>query len=94
MAIFRVTPTNDYAVISNHHLKNKNLSLDAKGLLSQILSISKGWDHSLSSLSQFNQEPISKIQAVLSELETAGYLTRDTQCSTGNTEYVVHERPK
>lgn len=94
MAIFRVTPINDYTLISNHHLKNKNLSLDAKGLLSQILSIPKGWDYSLSSLSQFNHEPISKIQAVLSELEAAGYLTRGTQCSSSITEYVVHERPK
>lgn len=38
MAIFRVHKTKDYTVMSNHHLKNKGLSLKAKGLLSLILS--------------------------------------------------------
>lgn len=47
MAVFRVEKTRDYTVMSNHHLKDKNLSLKAKGLLSQILSLSEEWDYSL-----------------------------------------------
>lgn len=39
MAVFRVERTRDYTVMSNHHLKNKDLSLKAKGLLSQMLSL-------------------------------------------------------
>lgn len=35
MAVFRVERIKDYTVMSNHHLRNKNLSLKAKGLLSQ-----------------------------------------------------------
>ena len=56
MAVFRVEKTRDYTVMSNHHLKNKNLSLKAKGLLSQMLSLSDEWDYSLKGLaSTFSQ---------------------------------------
>ena len=44
MAVFRVERTRDYTVMSNHHLKNKDLSLKAKGLLSQMLSLPENWD--------------------------------------------------
>lgn len=36
MAVFRVERNTGYTVMSNHHLRNKELSLKAKGLLSQI----------------------------------------------------------
>ena len=39
MAVFRVERTRDYTVMSNHHLKNRSLSLKAKGLLSVMLSL-------------------------------------------------------
>jgi ParB family chromosome partitioning protein len=39
MAVFRIEKTRDYTVMSNHHLKNKNLSLKAKGLMSLLLSL-------------------------------------------------------
>lgn len=45
MAVFRVERTRDYTVMSNHHLKNKDLSLKAKGLLSQMLSLPENWDY-------------------------------------------------
>jgi len=44
MAVFRVERIKDYTVMSNHHLRNKNLSLKAKGLLSQMLSLPDDWD--------------------------------------------------
>ena len=34
MAVFRVERNKGYTVMSNHHLRNKELSLKAKGLLS------------------------------------------------------------
>ncbi len=37
MAVFRVERNKGYTVMSNHHLRNKELSLKAKGLLSQKL---------------------------------------------------------
>ncbi len=39
MAVFRVERNKGYTVMSNHHLRNKELSLKAKGLLSQMLSL-------------------------------------------------------
>lgn len=38
MAVFRVERTRDYTVMCNHHLKDSNLSLKAKGLLSMIVA--------------------------------------------------------
>jgi len=45
MAVFRVERTGDYTVMSNFHLKDKRLSLKAKGLLSQMLSLPDDWDY-------------------------------------------------
>ena len=36
MAVFRVERNMGYTVMSNHHLRNKELSLKAKGLLAHI----------------------------------------------------------
>ena len=51
MAVFRVERNTGYTVMSNHHLRNKELSLKAKGLLSQMLSLPEDWDYSFESLS-------------------------------------------
>ena len=45
MAVFRVEKNRGYTVMSNHHLRNKDLSLKAKGLLSQMLSLPEDWDY-------------------------------------------------
>ena len=39
MGIFRVEKVKDYTTISNYHLRDKNLSLKAKGLLTMILAL-------------------------------------------------------
>ena len=44
MAVFRVEKNSGYTVMSNHHLRNRALSLKAKGLLSQMLSLPEDWD--------------------------------------------------
>lgn len=46
MAVFRIDKTRDYTVMANHHLRNKALSLKAKGLLSLMLSLPEDWDYS------------------------------------------------
>ena len=51
MAVFRVEKNKGYTVMSNHHLRNKELSLKAKGLLSQMLSLPEDWDYTLAGLS-------------------------------------------
>ena len=50
MAVFRVEKNRGYTVMSNHHLRNKDLSLKAKGLLSQMLSLPENWDYTLKGL--------------------------------------------
>ena len=72
MAVFRVEKSRGYTVMSNHHLRNKELSLKAKGLLSQMLSLPEDWDYTLAGLSHINRESIDAIRTAVWELEKAG----------------------
>jgi len=76
MAVFRVEKNTGYTVMSNHHLRNKVLSLKAKGLLSQMLSLPEDWDYTLKGLSYINRESVDAIRTMVQELERAGYITR------------------
>ena len=65
MAVFRVERNKGYTVMSNHHLRNKDLSLKAKGLLSQMLSLPENWDYTLKGLSLINRESIDAIRTAV-----------------------------
>ena len=97
MAVFRVERTGDYTVMSNFHLKDKRLSLKAKGLLSQMLSLPDDWDYTLSGLSYINRESKDAIRSAVNELETAGYIRRrqttDASGKFSANEYTIFERP-
>ena len=97
MAVFRVERTGDYTVMSNFHLKDKRLSLKAKGLLSQMLSLPDDWDYTLSGLSYINRESKDAIRSAVNELETAGYIRRrqttDASGKFAANEYTIFERP-
>ncbi len=67
MAVFRVERNKGYTVMSNHHLRNKELSLKAKGLLSQMLSLPEDWDYTLKGLSLINREKIDAIREAIKE---------------------------
>ena len=60
MSVFRVEKNKGYTVMSNHHLRNHTLSLKAKGLLSQMLSLPDDWDYTLQGLAQINSLPVSR----------------------------------
>ena len=79
MAVFRVERNKGYTVMSNHHLRNKELSLKAKGLLSQMLSLPEDWDYTLKGLSLINREKIDAIREAIKELERAGYIVRSRE---------------
>ena len=79
MAVFRVEKNRGYTVMSNHHLRNKALSLKAKGLLSQMLSLPEDWDYTLKGLSLINRESIDAIRTAVWELEKAGYIRRSSR---------------
>lgn len=76
MAIFHVIKNDGYTVMSNFHLRDKRLSLKAKGLLSQMLSLPENWDYSLKGLTVINRENIDAIRTAVVELENTGYITR------------------
>ena len=65
MAVFRVERSKDYTVMSNHHLRNKELTLKAKGLLSQMLSLPEDWDYTLKGLAAINRESIDAIRTAV-----------------------------
>ena len=76
MAVFRIEKTKDFTVMSNHHLRNTDLSLKAKGLLSVILSLPETWDYSLEGLAKICKEGVSAVRTGLDELINAGYVER------------------
>ena len=98
MAVFRVERNTGYTVMSNHHLRNKELSLKAKGLLSQMLSLPEDWDYTLAGLSHINRESIDAIRTAVWELEKAGYILRrqgrDEKGKMTAIEYTIYEQPQ
>lgn len=98
MPVFRVERNTGYTVMSNHHLRNKELTLKAKGLLSQMLSLPEGWDYTLAGLSRINREKIDAIREAVKELEKAGYIVRsrerDGKGRLRGAEYVIYEQPQ
>ena len=98
MAVFRVERNTGYTVMSNHHLRNKELTLKAKGLLSQMLSLPEDWDYTLAGLSHINREKIDAIREAIKELEKAGYIVRsrerDEKGRLRGADYVIYEQPQ
>lgn len=98
MAVFRVERIKDYTVMSNHHLRNKNLSLKAKGLLSQMLSLPDDWDYTLKGLAAINKESVDAIRTAIWELEDTGYVVRtrvrDERGCLRGCDYYVYEYPQ
>lgn len=98
--IFRVNKNKNYTVISNYHLKDKNLSLKAKGLLSQMLSLPEEWNYSIPGLVAINKEKETSIKTTLDELKLNKYLIvtklYPNQTKSGRYEYIydIYEYPK
>ena len=76
MAVFRVEKVKDYTIMSNHHLRNVDLSLKAKGLMSLMLSLPEDWDYTLKGLACICRDGVDSISRTIKELEDHGYLTR------------------
>ena len=97
MSVFRVERTKGYTVMSNYHLRDNNLSLKSKGLLSQMLSLPEEWDYTLSGLARINKEGKDSIRTSVIELERAGYIhreqSRNENGSFSANVYVIYEQP-
>ena len=98
MAVFRIQRTHDYTVMSNYHLRDQNLSLKAKGLLSMMLSHPDEWNYTTRGLAAICKEGVDAIGSTLKELEAAGYIARhqlrDANGRIRDTEYIIYERPQ
>ena len=98
MAVFRVEKTRDYTVMSNHHLRNTDLSLKAKGLLSLMLSLPENWDYTTKGLSMICKDGIDSINSGVKELEANGYVIRrrlrNDKGQLTTTEYTIFEQPQ
>lgn len=96
MSIFRINKTNNYTVMSNIHLRDKNLSYRAKGLLSFMLSLPKDWDYSVNGLAKISKENVKAVRTILKELEEFRYLERKRiQLENGrfDYDYYIYEEP-
>ena len=98
MAVFRVEKTRNYTVMSNHHLRDKSLSLKAKGLLSLMLSLPEDWDYTTKGLACICKDGVDSICATVRELEGAGYIVRQRERhadgTLGGIEYTILEQPR
>ena len=97
MAVIRVEKNRNFTTMSNYHLRDKELTLKAKGLLSQILSLPDEWDYSVRGLASICLEGKDCIVATLKELENKGYLVRkqlrDANGRLSGIEYIIYETP-
>lgn len=98
MQTFRIEKSRDYTVMANIHLRDRRLSLKAKGLLSLCLSLPDQWECSIEGFASMMKDGKDSVRTAVRELEASGYITRSSQERTedgryGLTEYVVREEP-
>ncbi len=97
MAVFRIERNRDYTVMSNHHLRDTELSLKSKGLLSMMLSLPEEWNYTTRGLAAICKEGADCIGSALRELEQAGYIVRsrirDRKGKIVDVEYIIYETP-
>ena len=99
MSIIRVNKTRDYTVMSNTHLKDKSLSLKAKGLLSLMLSLPDDWNYSINGLVSICKDGERAVKSTIDELKQNNYVIVTklfaNETKTGRIEYVydIYEQP-
>ena len=95
--VFRVERNKNFTVMSNHHFKNKNLSLKAKGLLSLMLSLPEDWNYNMQGLASLSRDGIDSVRSAIKELEYYGYVERNMIRNEyglfTDTEYIIREIP-
>lgn len=98
MPVFRVEKNQNYTTMCNHHLRDQELSLKGKGLLSMLLSLPDSWNYSVRGLAAIVPDGVDGVMTALKELEQLGYLERHQLRAAngrlGKVEYVIYEMPK
>lgn len=96
MSVFKIEKSRNYTVMSNYHLRDKNLSYKAKGLLSFMLSLPEDWDYSINGLVSISKEGVKAIRNILQELQRYGYLViekKQNEVGQFEYEYLIYEQP-
>ena len=96
--VFRVERNKNFTVMANYHLKDKRLSLKAKGLLSVMLSLPDDWNYNMKGLARLSRDGLDSVRSTVKELERYGYVSRrrirtETGHQLADTEYLVRECP-
>lgn len=98
MSVVRVHKNANFTIMSNHHFKEKKMSLKAKGLLSLMLSLPEDWNYSISGLVTLSKDGKDSVMSALGELETFGYLERTRMINSkgqfSGIEYNIYEEPQ
>ena len=98
MAVFNVHKTRDFTVMSNYHLRDRELSCKACGLLSKMLSLPDTWDYTTRGLAAICKDGVDSISSALRELEQRGYLVRtqvrDERGRIADVRYDIYETPQ
>ena len=98
MSVIRVHKTANFTVMSNHHFKEKKMSLKAKGMLSLMLSLPEDWDYTVAGLVTLSSDGKDSVNSALKELESFGYLTRRRMTNSkgqfAGMEYNIFEQPQ
>lgn len=96
MSVFKIEKNKEYTIMSNYHLRDRNLSYKAKGLLSFMLSLPEDWDYSLKGLCAISKESRDGIRSILNELKDNNYLEIErVRNDKGLFEYnyLIYEKP-
>ena len=97
MSVIRVEKNNNYTTMNNHHFRNRELSLKAKGVMSLMLSLPDDWDYTIKGLATLSKDGVDSVRSALKELEEQGYLTmkriRNELGHLTSAEYVLREIP-
>lgn len=95
MAVIHVKRNKNYTTMANYHLKDRRLTLKAKGLMSVMLSLPEDWDYSISGLAGICLEGKDAISAALKELRQYGYLIVEQKKDTTkyDFDYTLFEQP-
>ena len=98
MPVYRVDKQSNYTKVGNYFIRDPDLSLRGKGMLTLLLSLPEDWRHSVSGLAAVSKEGEAAVRSALNELERLGYLERrrrrDGQGRLHETEYSIYEQPK
>ena len=87
----------NYTTISNVFLRDKNLSLKAKGLLATILSLPENWDFSIKGICATIKEGTTAVYSAIDELKERGYCkvvtNRNEKGMIVGNDYTFYEDP-